>query len=232
MKLRLITLILTLMSKHGVSQNSKDNLSEKWERMHQPKEQALQEFNEAKFGMFIHCGVYSLPAGIWKGQEIPRPGEWIMYRAQIPRDEYLGMAKDFNPVKFDAEKWVKTAKEAGMKYIVAMPKHHDGFAMYDSKVTTPDIVDQTKFGRDPMEEIYNACKKYGLKFSIYYSHATDWLDGGDAGVRDYLESYPDENKESESNSKLLWPSNTWDSAPVCFTEYLERKAKSQMEELL
>ena len=182
--------------------------------------------------MFIHWGVYSLPAGIWKGEKIKGLGEWVMYHAQIPREEYKEMCSRFNPVKFDAEKWVKAAKMAGMKYIVAMPKHHDGFAMYDSKVTDYDIMDATPFGRDPMEELYNACQKYGIKFSIYYSHATDWMDGGDAGVADYLDSHPEEKQKSKSDKWLIWPSNTWDPAPVSFTEYLEKKSNPQMQELL
>lgn len=111
------------------------------------------------------------------------------------------MCSRFNPVKFNAEEWVQAAKMAGMRYIVAMPKHHDGFAMYDSKVTDYDIMDATHFGRDPMDELYRACQKHGVRFLIYYSHATDWMDGGDAGVADYLKTHPEE--------KQVWPSNTW-----------------------
>ena len=106
------------------------------------------------------------------------------------------------------------------------------FAMYDSKVTKYDITDATPFGRDPMAELYNACQKYGIKFSIYYSHATDWMDGGDAGVADYLGSHPEEKQKSQSDSWKIWTSNTWDPAPVSFTEYLEKKSKPQMKELL
>jgi alpha-L-fucosidase len=119
-----------------------------------------------------------------------------------------------------------------MKYIVAMPKHHDGFAMYDSKVTNYDIMDATPFGRDPMAELYKACQKFGIRFSIYYSHATDWMDGGDAGVADYLKTHPEEKQKAQSDSWLIWPSNIWDPAPNSFTEYLEKKAKPQMRELL
>lgn len=213
------------------SQN-KDKMAQEWDKMHRSKAHTLNEFNDAKFGMFIHWGVYSLPAGIWNKEKIPGLGEWIMYHAQIPREEYKQMCKGFNPVKFNAEEWVKAAKMAGMKYIVAMPKHHDGFAMYDSQVTDYDIMDATPFGRDPMEELYKACQKYGIKFSIYYSHATDWMDGGDAGVADYLDSHPDEKEKSKSDKWVTWPSNTWDPAPESFTEYLEKKSKPQMQELL
>lgn len=229
----LIAIFCTALTMQGFSQSQKkDTITQKWDKMHQSKEQALKEFNDAKFGMFIHWGVYSLPAGILNGEKIKGLGEWIMYHAQIPREEYKQMCSRFNPVKFNAEEWVKAAKMAGMKYIVAMPKHHDGFAMYDSKVTDYDIMDATPFDRDPMEELYKACQKYGIKFSIYYSHATDWMDGGDAGVADYLDSHPEEKQKSESDNWLKWPSNTWDSSPVSFTKYLEKKSKPQVQELL
>jgi alpha-L-fucosidase len=217
----------------GFSQNAeRDELSQEWEKMHGSKYKALRDFNETKFGMFITWGAYSLPAGIWKGEKIPGLGEWIMHRAKIPREEYLEMCGDFNPVKFDAEEWVKMARMAGMKYIVAMPKHHDGFAMYNSEVSENDIIDATPFDRDPMEELYRACQKHGLNFSIYYSHATDWLDGGDAGVADFLKSGKEVELESQSPFWQTWPANTWDPAPVSFTDYLEKKAKPQMRELL
>ncbi len=223
-KATILVLYMGLISNVFSQSLEKDSISTNWKEMHQSKEQAFRDFNDAKFGMFIHWGVYSVPAGIWEGEKVSGLGEWIMYKAKIPREEYKKMCTKFKPVKFDAEKWVQAAKMAGMKYIVAMPKHHDGFAMYDSKVTNYDIIDATQFGRDPMDELYRACQKYGVGFSIYYSHATDWMDGGDAGVADYLKTHPEE--------KRAWPSNTWDPAPVSFSEYLENKSKPQMIELL
>ncbi len=201
-----------------------EEAQKEWKQMHQNKKQRLKEFNDAKFGMFIHWGLYSKPAGIWKGKKIEGLGEWIMYKAQIPRAEYRAIAKDFNPEKFNAEEWVGYAKQAGMKYIVAMPKHHDGFAMYDSKVSDYDIVDATPFGRDPMAELYNECKKQGLKFGIYYSHSIDWMDGGDAGVAQGLKEYP--------NSTNTYAANLWDPSSISYDEYQEKKAKPQMRELL
>jgi len=159
-----LSVSLLVPSMLSFSQKSgNNNLTEDWRKMHQSKTRALKEFNDAKFGMFIHWGLYSLPAGIWKGEKIEGLGEWIMYDAQIPREEYKEMCNQFNPVQFNAEEWVKAAKMAGMKYIVAIPKHHDGFALYDSKVTDYDIMDATPFDRDPMVELYKACKKYGIK---------------------------------------------------------------------
>jgi alpha-L-fucosidase len=216
----------------------KDEIVLEWEKMHKSKSQALESFNEAKFGMFIHWGAYSRLAGNWKGEKIKGLGEWIFHNAQISRGEYKQECSKFNPIEFDAEKWVRLAKDAGMKYIVAMPKHHDGFAMFDSKVTDYDIVDATSFGRDPMEELYKACQKFGLKFSVYYSQATDWMDGGDTGVADYLKNISDTNNISPApvmeymDSDSLWPANTWDPSPESFKDYLDKKSKPQMVELL
>src|SRR2546425_312055 len=93
----------------------------------------MKWFREAKFGLFIHWGLYAIPAGQWKGQPIAGIGEWIMNRAKIPVAEYEQLAGQFNPTQFDAESWVKMAEDAGMKYIVITSKHHDGFAMYGSQ---------------------------------------------------------------------------------------------------
>src|SRR5210317_1150785 len=98
-------------------------------------EERLKWWHEARFGMFIHWGLYAIPAGEWKNERIPGISEWIMLRAQIPVAEYEALATQFNPVKYDADAWVRLAKEAGMKYIVITSKHHDGFAMYDSDVS-------------------------------------------------------------------------------------------------
>jgi alpha-L-fucosidase len=211
----------------GVCQAATGEYAGEWQKMHASKQASLERFNDAKFGMFIHWGAYAVPAGIWKGEKIGGLGEWIFYHAQIPRAEYKQMCQQFNPVKFDADVWVKLAKAAGMRYIVAMPKHHDGFAMYDSKVSDYDIIDGTRFGRDPMMELYQACQRHGIRFAIYYSHATDWMDGGDAGVAEYRKQHPEDTGKWAS-----WPANTWDPAPVSFDEYIESKAKPQMRELL
>src|SRR5882672_5506956 len=104
-------------------------------------DQRMHWWREARFGMFIHWGLYAVPAGEYKGQRSDRIGEWIMEWANIPRADYEQFAKQFNPVKFNAKEWVSIAKSAGMKYIVITSKHHDGFAMYDSKVSSYDIVD-------------------------------------------------------------------------------------------
>jgi alpha-L-fucosidase len=131
----------------------------------------LEWFRKAKFGLFIHWGLYSVPAGEWEGDK--SHGEWIMLQAQIPSKTYETFATQFNPVKFDAGEWVALAKDAGMNYLVITAKHHDGFCMYDSKLTNYDVVDATPFKRDPVKELADATHKAGLKFCTYYS-ITDW----------------------------------------------------------
>ena len=140
----------------------------------------MKWWRESRFGMFIHWGVYSVPAGTYKGEQIKGIGEWIMHQGKIPVAEYRAFAKEFNPVKFNADEWVRTAKEAGMKYIVITSKHHDGFAMFDSQASDWNIVKSSPFGRDPLKELAAACRKHGLKLGFYYSQAQDWNNGGAA----------------------------------------------------
>lgn len=142
--------------------------------------QRMAWWREARFGMFIHWGIYSVPAGIWNGQKIDHIGEWIMHDAKIPVAEYAAFAAKFNPVKFDADAWVRTAKAAGMKYIIITAKHHDGFAMFDTGVSTYDIVDATPFKRDPLKELAAACAREGIRLGFYYSQAQDWHHAGGA----------------------------------------------------
>ncbi|MET3114137.1 alpha-L-fucosidase [Pedobacter sp. CG_S7] len=145
-----------------------------WKKAMENKSQRLQWWREAKFGMFVHWGVYSEAGGEWKGKEVGGYAEHLMRKETISKKEYLELANKFNPLNFDAEKWIKTAKNAGMHYFVLTAKHHDGFAMYPSEYSDFDIADKTSFKRDPIAELAAACKKYGLKFGFYYSHAFDW----------------------------------------------------------
>ncbi len=176
----------------------------------------LAWFREAKYGLFIHWGLYAIPAGEWRGKRIPGSGEWIMNRAKIPVAEYEQLAKQWNPVKFDPEAWVQLAKDAGMKYIVITSKHHDGFALYDSKVSRWDVVDATPFKRDILKELAAACQKHGMPLGFYYSQAQDWHEPGGAG-------------------------NDWDFGPDLgpdgkerkpYDQYLRDKAEPQVRELL
>ncbi|NLE60604.1 MAG: alpha-L-fucosidase, partial [Planctomycetes bacterium] len=171
----------------------------------------LTWFREAKFGLFIHWGLYAVPAGQWKGEDYPWIGEWIMNWAKIPTGEYEQLAAQFNPVKFDADSFAQLAKDAGMRYLVITAKHHDGFAMFDSKATTYDIVDATPFKRDPLKELQGACEKHGLKYGFYYSQAQDWHEPHAAG-NTWQFTTPHEKRDPQ--------------------EYLRRKAMPQVRELL
>jgi len=137
----------------------------------QIKQARMEQFNQQKFGMFIHWGIYSVPAGQWGDKT--NYAEWIMLQAGLSSQEYEKFAARFNPVKFNAKEWVALAKAAGMKYIVITAKHHDGFCMYDSKLTDYDIIDATPFKRDPLKELAEECKKEGIVFCTYYS-LVDW----------------------------------------------------------
>ena len=160
--------------------------------------------------MLITWGLYSIPAGEWKGTFYPGIGEWIMNWAKIPVAEYAGLASQFNPVEFNAEEWVLLAKRTGMKYMVAMPKHHDGFAMYHSRVSPFNVVDATPFKRDPMQELAEACRKHGMRLGFYYSQAQDWHHPGGAVAR-----------------------GLWDPAQQGdFDDYLQRISLPQVRELL
>jgi alpha-L-fucosidase len=174
------------------------------------REARLKWFRDAKYGLFIHWGLYAIPAGEWKGKRVLGLGEWIMNRGRIPVKEYEQLAKQFNPVKFDADAWVRFAKDAGFRYIVITSKHHDGFALFDSKVSTYDVVDATPFKRDIIGELAKACAKQGMPLGFYYSQSQDWHEPNGAG-------------------------NTWDFGPDSlkrYDDYLRGKAEPQVRELL
>ncbi|QNN24652.1 hypothetical protein HED60_21040 [Planctomycetales bacterium ZRK34] len=133
----------------------------------------MKWWRDDRFGMFIHWGLYAVPAGEYNGKDIGGIGEWIMNHAPIPADEYQKYTKQFDPAKYDPEKWVKAAADAGVKYLVITSKHHDGFCLWDSKVTKYDIVDATPYGKDLLKPLAEACKKHGIKFCTYYS-IMDW----------------------------------------------------------
>ncbi len=135
-----------------------------------PDDDRMSWWREARFGLYIHWGLYAIPAGEWKGQT--NHAEWILTTAQIPVSEYERFLQRFNPVKFDADVWVKMAKDAGMKYIVITSKHHDGFCLFDSKYTDYDVM-STPFKRDIMKELADACRREGIKMCWYHS-IMDW----------------------------------------------------------
>jgi len=199
-----------------------------WTASMKNHDQRIQWWREAKFGMFIHWGVYSLPGGEWKGKKVSGYAEHLMRKERITRAEYLQLAKEFNPVKFNADEWVKNAKAAGMHYMIITSKHHDGFAMYPSEVSDFNIRKQTPFQRDPMAELSAACKKYGLKFGFYYSHAFDW-EHLDAPGNDW------EYKNPGGDSNLYGGRDWYDLHPELLTKakkYVDEKAIPQIQELI
>ncbi|MFZ0661104.1 MAG: alpha-L-fucosidase [Acidobacteriaceae bacterium] len=182
------------------------------------KNARMQWFREARFGMFIHWGLYSIPAGRWDGKEVPGLGEWIMDDASIPVADYKALAPRFNPTKFSAKEIVRLAKSAGMKYIVITSKHHDGFAMFDSRANAFNIVQATPFKRDPLKELAAECHVQGIKLGFYYSQDQDWTAPGGAALK------TDEHQP---------PTYHWDPAQNgSFSEYLHTKAIPQIQELL
>ena len=174
------------------------------------KEKRLEWFREAKYGLFIHWGLYAIPAGEWNGKRSLGIGEWIMNRLTIPVRDYEKLASRFNPVKFNADEWVRVAKDAGMKYIVITSKHHDGFAMFKSNASAYNIVDATPFKRDVLKELADAAARQGIRLGFYYSQSQDWHEPNGAG-------------------------NTWDFGPddkKDYDQYLRSKAEPQVRELL
>ena len=171
------------------------------------KDTRQQWFKEAKYGLFIHWGLYSILGGEYNGRITPTIAEWIMNTLDIPVNDYEKLASKFNPASFDADKYVRLAKGWGMKYLTVTTKHHDGFAMYHSKCDTYNVVDATPFGRDVVGELADACKKYGIHLCFYYSQAQDWHD-------------PDGYAANRDNSGKN------------FRRYMERKCLPQLRELL
>ena len=178
-------------------------------REKEEQDERMAWWREARFGMFVHWGLYAIPAGVWKGVCVPGIGEWIQHRARIPVKEYEQLARLFNPAKFNAEEWVRVAKEAGMKWIVITAKHHDGFCMFDTEFTDYNVVTATPFRRDPLKELAEACRKEGIRLGFYYSQLLDW-------------HHPD------------GMGNDWDYDPSekNFSRYLEGYVKPQLRELL
>ncbi|MGJ8743557.1 alpha-L-fucosidase [Polaribacter sp.] len=202
--------------KETVTKETKNtNMDEMWGAkdvsVHTVNPDKSKLFDQGNFGMFIHWGLYSKLAGVWNQKSYYGIGEWIMNPrvANIPPSEYMKIADDFNPQNFDAKKIAQLAKDAGMKYIIITSKHHEGFAMFDSKVSDFNIVDATPFGRDPMKELSAACHELGLGFGFYYSHNQDWTSPGATG-----------GPKLDNNGK-----------EASFKEYFYNKCKPQVKEI-
>ena len=177
----------------------------------------VQWFKDAKFGMFIHWGLYSMLEGSHNGVTMPDNSseigrswyaEWIQARLKIPNSVYHKLADDFDPVKFDADQWIWEAKNAGMRYFVITAKHHDGFALWDTQYSDFNIMN-TPYGKDILQPLVDACKKYGIKFGFYYSHWQDW--------------------EHPGGATPYWTATRDDKA---FEKYWQEKSLPQIKELI
>lgn len=175
-------------------------------------DQRMKWWREARFGMFIHWGIYAIPAGIHKEEKIKGVGEWIQLTGQIPIADYEKYAKQFNPVDYNAEEWAKTIKKAGMNYVVITSKHHDGFALWDSKISNYDVIDFAPYGKDILKSLAAACKAQGIKFGLYHS-IMDW-----------------HHPQAQANGA---PKYDYQKNPNSeFPQYFENFLKPQLEELI
>ncbi|HVV05537.1 MAG TPA: alpha-L-fucosidase [Puia sp.] len=197
--------------------------------------QRLAWWHDAKFGLFIHWGVYSLWAGVYNGHEQAHGGaEWIMNRSKIPVATYRQKAREFNPVRYDPDAWVRMARDAGMKYIVITAKHHDGFALFDSKASGWDVVDATAWGKDLLQPLAAACHKYGMPLGFYYSQAQDWNNPGGAASRKLMSEGWLNPDSARINAYTKEHHGHWDPAQekATFNEYIDSVAVPQVRELL
>ena len=225
-KLNLLFAILILFFLMGFSQPKVKKLSDK---------DRMEWWHEARFGMFIHWGVYAQFAGVYNGHEQARGGaEWIMNRCKIPVAEYQAKAKEFNPVNYDPDAWVKMAKDAGMKYIVITSKHHDGFALFESKASKWNVVDATPYGKDLLKPLAEACKKYGIKLGFYYSQAQDWVNPGGSAARKVMKEGWENPDSAKIDQYTKEHKGHWDPAQTTatFDEYIDRVAVPQVREIL
>ena len=225
---KIVTLFYSLVFLISISfcQGTKDYLHESQEEI----DARMGWFTDAKYGMFIHFGLYSQLGGEWKGEQVGKYAEWIQANADIAAQEYAMLVTTFNPKDFDADFIAETAKNAGMKYIVITSKHHEGFCLWDSEFTNYDVASTPFAGRDILAELSAACKKRGLKFCTYYS-IIDWhhpsqernIDGTNGGSRwgqvrmktgrkqEYVTYMKNQIKEliEKYDTEILWFDGDW-----------------------
>jgi alpha-L-fucosidase len=222
MKKTLFILIALFFMQSGAAQNTLSH------------DQRMQWWREARFGMFIHWGVYAQLAGVYDGHEINKAGEWIMNRGKIPVAKYQQVAKQFNPVKYNADEWVRMAKDAGMKYIVITAKHHDGFALFQTKASKWNIVDATPYGKDLLQPLVAACKKYHMKLGFYYSQSQDWNNPGGTVNRKVTSEGWANPDSAKIDAYTKEHDGHWDPAQETstFAQYIDKVAVPQVKELL
>ncbi|ACU05040.1 alpha-L-fucosidase [Pedobacter heparinus] len=195
----------------------------------------MEWWREARFGMFVHFGVYAQFGGVYRGHEQKvKNGEWLMNRMKVPVQEYKDTAGHFNPINFNADEWARMAKDAGMKYLVITAKHHDGFALFDTKASDWNIMKASPYGKDMIKPLADACRKYGLKFGIYYSQSQDWGNPGGFTGRRVMKQGWDNPDSTRIDAYTLAHNGSWDpiQQSKTFNEYLNGVAFPQVKELL
>ncbi|MBO9707394.1 MAG: alpha-L-fucosidase [Caulobacter sp.] len=200
-----------------------------WREAGKTRDQRLAWFRQARFGVFVHWGPYSVLGGQWRGQPNPGYSEHIMRVARIPRQTYRDeVAAKFHPDAYDARTWVKAMKAAGAGYVILTAKHHDGFALWPSKASDYNIAQVSGFKRDPLAELVAAARAEGLKVGFYYSHAFDWEDP-DAPGNDW--DYDNPGGDRKLHGGIDW----WNAYPQFLTNtdrYIDRKVIPQLNELI
>lgn len=199
------------------------------------KDARMAWWRAARFGMFIHWGVYSQWGGVYHGHQQARGGaEWIMNRSKIPVTEYQERAKSFNPVNYNPDAIVKMAKDAGMKYIIITAKHHDGFALFKSAASKWNVADATVYGKDLLKPLADACRKYGMKLGFYYSQAQDWNNpGGAAARKEMREGWPNPDS-AKIDAYTAAHKGHWDplQETKTFDQYIDEVSVPQVKEIL
>lgn len=185
-------------------------------------------FKDAKFGMMIHFGLYSILGGEYKGKRINNIGEWVMHSFEIPADEYSQLANIFNPIYFNAEEWVKTAKDAGMKYMVVTTKHHEGFSLFKSDADKFNSADASPFKRDIIADLAESCYKHNIKLGLYYSQCLDWHEFHGGGYTEKAEHENNSGKPRFWGNSWDFPENDKKDYNICF----KNKIKPQVKEIL
>jgi alpha-L-fucosidase len=202
--------VLTLLLLIVIPGKAQDNQSEK------ERNERIEWFREARFGMFIHWGLYSATEGEWKGKTTPALGEWIQNTLKIPEKDYVTLVDKFTLAHYNPDAWAAMAKNAGVRYVVITSKHHDGFSLFPSKVSDFNIT-LTPYKKDPLKELIDACHRQGLKFGFYYSHRQDW--------HEEAASYA----KKEYNNHFGKPKN---QVKADLDKYIKEKAIPQVRELL
>lgn len=225
LKGKLISLLIVFFLVSGASRAQQESSADR----------RLDWWKEARFGMFIHWGVYSLYGGVYQGHRQARgDAAWILNRCKIPVAEYREKAKEFYPQSYDPDAWARMARDAGMKYLIIGAKHHDGFALFDSKVTDWDVVDATPYGKDLLKPLAEACRKYGIRLGFYYSQAVDWVHPGASAARRLMrEGWPNPDS-TRIDQYTKEHDGHWDPVQLTatFDQYIDRIAVPQVRELL